>query len=190
MLFLGISGKRGSGKSLLAAYLEREHGFERFSLADELKRECLRDWKKLSPSMLWGKDKEIPTGYTRQHPKGYPLTGRDIMIRHGEYRRMVDELYWCRKFDPQIGDRVVCDDIRFMNEIKFFKDNYDAKFVRIERKPELNIFKAALDDKSENELDEYKEWDYVLPAEWNVAPNDLQEFAKSISDSIKDGLVR
>lgn len=183
MLFIGISGKRGSGKSLLASYLEHEHGFERFSLADELKREVMRDWK-LSPNMLWGKDKEVPTGYTRQHPKGYPLTGRDIMIRHGEYRRMIDELYWCKRFSPEIGERVVCDDIRFLNEVDFFKSNYGAKFVRIERKPELNVFQAALDDKSENELDMFKEWNWHLPAERNLNSNDLKVFARTIAESI------
>lgn len=183
MIFLGISGKRGSGKSTLAKFLEFDHNFATFSLADELKREVMRDWG-LKPSMLWGKDKEIPTGYTRRHPIGHPLTARDIMIRHGEYRRGVDELYWVRKFNPELAERIVCDDIRFMNEVRYFKENFGAKFVRIERKPELNVFKGALDDLSENELDGFKDWDFVLPAEENVNENDLKAFAARIAKSL------
>lgn len=178
-MILGISGKRGSGKSLLASYLEHEYGWARFSLADALKKEVLRDWK-LAPSMLWGKDKEVPTGYTRQHPHNYPLTARDIMIRHGEYRRSIDQLYWCKLFDPGIGDKVVIDDIRFLNEVSYFRDKYAANFVRIERKLELNIFKAALDDKSENELDHGVDWTFKLEAENNVTSEDLKRFASYI----------
>lgn len=176
-----ISGLRGSGKSLLASFLEHKHGFERFSLADELKKECLRDWKLLTPQMLWGKDKEIPTGYKRR--QGQPLTARDIMIRHGEYRRSIDELHWCKKFDPNIGERIAIDDLRFKNEVEYFK-KHGAKFVRIERKKELNIFKAALDDQSESELNNFAEWDFKLDAEHNQTPKDLERFASYLVEHL------
>ena len=174
-----ISGLRGSGKSLLASFLEHDHGFERFSLADELKREVMRDWK-LPANMLWGKDKEIPTGYKRR--QGQDLTARDIMIRHGEYRRSIDELYWCKLFNPAIADKIVIDDLRFKNEVAFFK-SYGAKFVRINRNPELNCFKAALDDQSETELNSHTEWDLYLPAERNVTTDDLKQFACRIAEA-------
>ena len=180
MKLLCISGPRGSGKSLLASYLEHYEGFVRFSLADELKREVMRDWK-LTPNQLWGKDKEIPTGYHRR--QGQPLTARDIMIRHGEYRRSIDELYWCKRFDPALGEKIVCDDLRFKNELDFFRQ-YGAKFVRIERKPELNVFKGALDDISETELNEHAHWDYILTEEENISASDLQSFAKRIADNL------
>jgi hypothetical protein len=173
-MIICISGPRGSGKSLLASYLEHYHAFTRFSLADELKREVMRDWK-LPASMLWGKDKEISTGYKRR--QGQPLTARDIMIRHGEYRRSIDELYWCKLFDPRIGDNIVIDDLRFKNEMEFFKQ-HRAIFVRIERKPELNVFKAALDDLSETELNEIGNWDFKLNAEENINAEDLKRFAE------------
>lgn len=177
MIFLGISGLRGSGKSLLASFLEHYHGWTRFSLADELKREVMRDWK-LPVNTLWGKDKEVPTQYVRTD--GSPLTARDIMIRHGIYKRSIDPLYFCKLFDPMIGDKIVCDDIRFKNELAYFK-NLGAKFVRIERKPELNVYKAALDDLSETELNDTREWDYVLPEAENVNQEDLKRYADYLS---------
>lgn len=174
---LCISGVRGSGKSLLASYLEHEHGYERFSLADELKREVMKEWN-IPASMLWGKDKEVPTQYKRDN--GHPLTARDIMIRHGVYKRFVDSLYFCKKFDPTVSERIVIDDLRFKNEVEFFK-THGAEFVRIERLPELNVYKAALDDLSETELNAWGKWDYVLKADDNKCPEDLQKFAKVIA---------
>src|SRR5712671_5250495 len=173
VILLGISGKRESGKSLLASYLEHYNGWTRFSLADELKKQVMKDWSLLT-SQLWGKEKESPTQYVRTN--GAPLTGRDIMIREGVYRRSIDPLYYCKKFDERIGDKIVCDDIRFLNEIMFFKNNHGARFVRLERSQEA-IGKAALDDLSETELDKYGMWDFKLEADLNKIPSDLQTFA-------------
>lgn len=178
MILLGISGKRESGKSLLASFLEHYHGWARFSLADELKKEVMRDWK-LTPAQLWGKEKETPTQYKRTD--GSPLTARDIMIRHGIYKRSIDPLYFCKRFESGIGDKIVCDDIRFLNEINYFKSHFGAKFVRIERSQEA-IGKAALDDLSETELDTFKDWDILLPAERNVISDDLKSFASYITN--------
>ncbi len=182
---LCISGLRGSGKSLLASYLEHNHGWERFSLANELKKEVMRDWK-LTPAMLWGKDKEIPTGYKRR--QGQDLTARDIMIRHGEYRRSIDELYWCRQFNPEIGEKIVIDDLRFKNETQFFTV-LGAKFVRIERKMELNIYSAALDDQSETELNDWGKWDYKLTEDLNVTSKDLENYADYLNLNVQSQIV-
>lgn len=178
---LGISGKRESGKSLLASYLEHYHGFARFSLADELKKKVMADWK-LKPSQLWGKEKESPTQYTRSN--GAPLTGRDIMIREGVYRRSIDPLYYCHHFDVGIGDFIVCDDIRFNNELNYFKSNYGAKFVRLDRSQEA-IGKAALDDLSETEMDDYQDWDFKLAAHNNNVAKDLELFASYLAEHLR-----
>lgn len=171
---LGISGKRESGKSLLASYLEHYYGFVRFSLADELKKMAMKEFK-LLPVQLWGNQKEEPTQYRRTD--GSMFTGRDILIRMGTFYRSIDNLYWCRKFDPRIGDKIVIDDIRFLNEVEFFKAEYGAKFVRLERHQELKPHKSALDDLSETEMDSYKEFDFKLEADLNRTPDDLHRFA-------------
>jgi phosphomevalonate kinase len=174
MQLLCISGKRESGKSLLASYLEHYHGWARFSLADDLKRRCLKDFG-LTTKQLWGNEKELPTQYIRTDAN--PLTARDIMIRMGIFYRSVDSLYWCKQFDPRIGDKIVIDDLRFLNEIKYFTENYKAKAVRLNRSQDA-IGKAALDDLSETEMDNYQHWDWVLPEDENKSPADLQRYAE------------
>lgn len=177
-----ISGKRESGKSLLASYLEHEFGFERFSLADDLKKRVLVDFPLIRSSQLWGNEKETPTPYIRTDGSFY--TGRDILIRVGSLYRSIDPLFWCKKFDPRIGDKIVCDDLRFINEAHFFLSEYKAKFVRIERKQELKPTPRALDDLSETEMDKYEKWDYRLNEEDNIIPNDLKIFASKIAKSL------
>ena len=176
---VGISGKRGSGKSLLANYLE-EKGFEKLSLADWLKREAMSKFR-LTSAQVFGNEKETPTQYTRTD--GSPLTARDILIRTGIFYRSIDPLYFCVKIQQFMRDGgfYVIDDIRFLNEVQFFKRHYGAKFVRIERAQELNVYKAALDDLSETELDTFKDWDWRLPAELNQVPADLERFAEVIN---------
>lgn len=180
MTLVCVSGKRESGKSLLASFLEHDYGFERFSLADDLKKRAMRDFG-LQPRQLWGTDKESPTQY--QRTDGSMYTARDILIRMGTFYRSIDKLFWCKQFDPRIGDKIVCDDMRFVNELMYFKDNYKAILIRLHRSQEA-IGKAALDDLSETELDAHKEWDFVLPEERNNTPDDLKQFASYISSHI------
>lgn len=178
---VGISGVRGAGKSLLGNYLE-ELGFEKLSLADWLKREAMSKFS-LRSSQVYGNEKEVPTQYVRTD--GSPLTGRDILIRMGVFYRSVDPLFFCKKMDQfmQNGRSYVIDDIRFNNEIQYFKSHYGARFARIERAQELNVYKAALDDASETELNAYLDWDWKLEAAYNQTPADLERFASVINAS-------
>lgn len=172
-MIIGISGVRGSGKSLLAKSLEK-YGYKRVSLAGYLKGFC-RDAFGLTEEQVNGNQKETPSGFFRTD--GNPLTPRDIMIRTGIFFRSIDPLFFCKKIDTR--HNIVIDDIRFRNEIEYFKA-FGAKFARIERDPGLNIYKAALDDLSETELNDYGKWDYKLEAYLNRVPADLEKFAEHI----------
>lgn len=180
MVILGISGKRESGKTSLANFLEQDHGFTRVSLANPLKEMC-RDLYNLTDEQLYGTEKEVPTKYKRTD--GSPLTARDILIREGCLKRSIDPLFWCKKLHDQIRflatDKTrslfVIDDIRFLNEIKYLK-GIGTKFVRLERRQSA-IGKAALDDLSETELDTYDEWDAVLLEDFNRDLEDLRRFS-------------
>lgn len=174
-----ISGKRGSGKSMLARYLAELGGCEIRSLADTLKSRCMKDFG-LTREQVYGKEKEVPTQFIRTD--GNPLTSRDIMIRMGIFYRSIDKDFWLKEcfHRPDNGQNVVIDDIRFLNEIEWLRRNFQTKFIRIERLPELNVFKAALDDLSETELDTYSAWDYHLLAPFNKVPSDLEKFSEHI----------
>ncbi len=178
---IAISGKRGSGKTLLSKNFEK-YGFIRLSLAGELKQRCITDFG-LTNEQVNGVFKESPTQYRRTD--GSFFTPRDIMIRMGTFYRSIDKDFWLKQLDYSIKnyDRVVIDDIRFTNEIEFLKKWHNVKFVRIERFQELNPYKAALDDLSENELDSFKEWDYYLSPQCNRVPEDLEKYAEYIVDS-------
>jgi hypothetical protein len=175
---VGISGKRESGKSTLGKFLEA-YGYHRLSLASPLKEMCMRDFR-LTREQVYGKQKEVPTGFRRTDGSWY--TPRDILIRVGSLYRSIDKDFWCRKLDEEImnsmENKYVIDDIRFTNEIEYFK-KLGGKFVRLERSEEA-IGKAALDDLSETELDGYQDWDAKLPAVSNLVPADLERFAEFI----------
>lgn len=182
MKIICISGKRGTGKSLLATFLEKK-GYRRLPLARALKDKCLMDFN-LTEEQVNGVCKESPTQF--KDADGKFLTPRDIMIRLGAFYRSIDPLYWCHKVAERIYeceiyapglDKFVIDDVRFLNEVKFFKE-MGAKFVRLERYPELNVFKEALDDISETELDHYGDWDHLVGGHINKTPQDLERLAE------------
>lgn len=179
---LCISGKRGAGKSLLAKSLEK-YGFHRMSLAAELKNKCRQEFG-FTEDQVNGAFKESPTQYRRTD--GSFFTPRDVMIRMGTFYRSIDRNFWLKALKPymEMEDRIVIDDIRFLNEIEFMKREYNAKFIRIERAQNLNVFKAALDDLSETELDTFQDWDYLLLSPFNRVPEDLEQFADHIDSTV------
>ncbi len=178
---LGISGKRESGKSSLAKFLEQDYGFTRVSLAAPLKEHCKLRWG-LTADQVDGHFKESPTQYRRTDGSFY--TPRDILIREGCLARSIDPNYWCNKLRDYMNflsadstsQNFVIDDIRFLNEIEYFS-KMGAKFVRLERRDKA-IGKKALDDLSETELNSYKLWDGVLLEEFNRDLDDLHRFAE------------
>lgn len=180
-MILAISGKRESGKSTLAKALEK-YGFKRVSLANPLKEMCKKDYN-LNDDQVYGCLKESPTQFRRTDSTFF--TPRDILIREGCLKRSIDPIFWCRKLlltitslkEQGVKDFVI-DDIRFLNEINFFKP-LGTELIRIERNQNA-IGKAALDDLSETELDTYKDWDFLLTATLNRNIKDLERFAEYI----------
>lgn len=179
---IAISGKRGSGKTLLAKSLER-YGFHRLSLAGFLKHKCRIEFG-FTEEQVNGVFKESPTQYRRTD--GSFFTPRDVMIRMGTFYRSIDKDFWLKQLSQQIAleDKVVIDDLRFFNEIQYLLVKYNAKFVRLERSESDNPYKAALDDLSENELDNFLEWDFKLLETFNKTPHDLEVFAEYIVDHL------
>lgn len=175
---LGISGKRGSGKSLLGGILGY-HGFKKVSLAASLKDEAMRLFN-LGNEHVNGELKEVP------QDKLDGNTPRQLMIDLGALGRKFSKggMFWVeRLYNTKIATLpadalVVIDDIRFINEAEFFK-KHGAKIVRLERDPKLNVYKEEIKDASETELDDYK-FDLVLKKEDNINPQSLEKFAYEI----------
>jgi hypothetical protein len=176
-MLIGISGKRGSGKDLLGSILVGEHGFKRFSFAQSLKKH-VRDFMNLTEEQTDGELKEKPTAYVRGDWSCW--TPRELMIEVGQFYRKFDSNFWVRKVLPYaLDERNACiTDVRFNNEAEAIR-SAGGLLVRLERKPELNIYKGELNDATETELDGYS-FDYVLGSDFNITPADLQHFAKGV----------
>lgn len=185
---VGLSGKRGSGKDELSKKLA-PLGWERISFADELKRKISEEFG-LTPEQINGPLKETPCGYFNE--EGVELTPRDIMTACGKYYRSIDPMFWVKQAfrplnkyadehanDPIIKVRkLVVTDVRFLNEVGFLR-KHNAHIVRINRLPELNIYKTLINDYTETSLDNYN-FDYTISAHRNIDFADLEREARYI----------
>jgi len=179
-LIIGISGKRGSGKSLLCNPYLKARGFEIHSFADPLKEDIRRAYG-ITKEHTDGKLKEVVC------PKLGGKTPREAMIAEGEIRRRFSEngLYWVHRFYDRIKylppeSLVAISDVRFKNEAAYLR-HFGGYIVRLERDPKLNIYKDIIDDPSETELDGYP-FDKTLSANRNVTPQDLEMFAEELKE--------
>lgn len=177
-LVIGISGKRGVGKSLLCNPYLKARGFEIFAFADPLKEDVRRAYG-ITKEHTDGKLKEVAA------PKLGGRTPREAMIAEGEVRRRFSEngLYWVSRLYDKIktlhpDTLVAISDVRFKNEATYIR-HFGGYIVRLERDPKLSIYKGAIDDPSETELDDYN-FDKILPAKLNVTPQDLERFAEEL----------
>jgi hypothetical protein len=180
---IGISGKRGTGKSLLCNPYLKARGFQIFSFADPLK-EDVRKYYGLSKEHTDGKLKEVACD------KLGGKTPREAMIAEGQLRRTFSEngMYWVHKTFQKIkqlpkDSLVVIPDVRFKNEAAYIS-YMGGHIFRLERHQHLNIYKEVLNDSSETDLDNYS-FALTLPAEKNETPQDLEKFADSIINYIK-----
>ena len=176
---IGISGKRGTGKSLLSNPYLLRRGFKIFNFADLLKSMCQRDYG-VGPEHTNGNLKEVPS------PKLNGNTPRDLMIAEGQLKRKfsMNGMYWVDHLFKEkinlLAPDTLCAiaDVRFKNEADYIRA-HGGFIVRLNRKIELNIYKGEIDDSSETDLDNYS-FDLTLTKEKNRTPQDLERFADEI----------
>jgi hypothetical protein len=168
-MIIGVSGKRGTGKDTLAAILV-ERGFQKVSFAKPLKAH-VRQFFSMTEEHTDGSLKEIVD------PR-YGLSPRQIMIDVGQFYRRYDPLFWVKQAFRDLPTLAAISDVRFINEADYIRKE-GGIVVRLERKPELNIYKGVLTDVSETQLDNYA-FDEVFGEEVNITPADLRRFADSL----------
>lgn len=114
---IGITALAGSGKSTAAHVLIEEYGYWLVKLAAPLK-DMLRTLG-LTPAQIEGNQKEVPSDLLLGH------TPRYAMQTLGEEwgRKMFGKDFWVTQAMRRIhdhlsrGDRVVVDDVRYLNEV-------------------------------------------------------------------------
>lgn len=176
MQILGISGKRGVGKTALANHLVKTCGFIKVSFADELRR--------LSQLLFPFNLKDFTDPKKKESKFGdYDWSPREFLIHFGEFIRFHDENYWIKKaIESMTKDNAwyVFDDLRYKNEAQILK-SVGAKLIRVNRYPAENPYGKDLDTTSETNLDKYS-FDYVIEASRNRDLTELHGHTKNIAD--------
>lgn len=130
-----LTGKAGAGKDEVAGVLYREFDFARIALADPIKDFAAKMFG-FSSEQLWG-----PSAMRNEVSPRWGLTPRHVLQVLGtEIGRQIHPEVWLRYcweratamvFEPNCSG-VVVTDVRFANELDFFKAR-GAKLVKIVR---------------------------------------------------------
>lgn len=141
-LYIGISGKMGSGKTTLTnGLMETLSSFEceRISLAKPIKDLQDNIYNELGLTMEGEKD-------------------RPLLIALGKWGRSKSASLWLdaaiRKFEESKAEIVICDDVRFENEAEWFAENGLLMRLTGDQRGS-NVDETRKDDISETALDEF-----------------------------------
>lgn len=141
MAIIGLCGYKGSGKSTVAEYLAKEHGFKRVNFKDGLVAEVkekfpdvLRQLTKVyygdTPSYV-GTKSGVEKLFSEK-----PAAMRALLQNYGtEVRRGDDPNYWVDRWRTtvaQIEGNIVVDDVRFFNEMAVVAD-HNGVLIRVTR---------------------------------------------------------
>ena len=167
MQIIGLSGKRGTGKTSLAEYYSKHHGYEVVSFAKPLRQ--------LAKTLFPLTDKDLGDPKLKEKPfRHYSWSPREFLINLGEFMRYHEPSYWLDMGLAQCKDktgRYVFDDVRYVNEAEGLKA-LGAKIIRVNRFEKNNPYGKNLDTPSETSLDAYS-FDFVVHDCVNVKLSDL-----------------
>jgi hypothetical protein len=170
---VGISGKIGHGKDVIANYLVREHGYVIVRMSDALKQELVERLPRTLRvlGMLNGYDETLPIDALVRSIK--PAGVRELLQEYGtEVRRGDDPEYWTKLWHKvaRQHERVVVPDVRFENEahyIRLFSGSQIWKVVR------PNAPTPDSTHSSETFVDVYQGFDNVFINDGSIA--DLEQ---------------
>jgi hypothetical protein len=208
-IVIAVSGKLGSGKDSFADIAVESFGFKKISLAGLLKEEVREFLNKygisFSENNLYGSqaDKEELISFPESFDFGNFVEEnpflerkcRDITFRYllqlwgTEYRRKIDDDYWINAFDKESlkYDKVICSDLRFKNEFRYFK-SIGAPCIRIYRP--TSFTSNTSDHISEIDLDDIdiNEWSHFIHN--SASLDDYKKTCNDVLTSILSGRDR
>jgi len=140
-LYIGISGKMGSGKSTLANNIIKV--LDSFSIKIVSLAKPIKDLQKVIYNQL---DMELEG-----------VKDRDLLIALGLWGRGKDPEFWLDKaiesMDKMECDVIICDDVRFPNEAKWFNENGillrlegTQRGDNVDESQKNNVSEIAIDD--------------------------------------------
>ena len=180
MVILGISGKRGVGKTLLASHLVRTCGFIKVSFAERL--------KEIAKSIFPFTESDLATPSLKEKKfKTYDWSPREYLINLGEFIRYHDPEYFLREALAKCTQKdgyYVFDDVRYQNEFNLIH-NVGGKVIRLERSEKDNPYGKNLDTISETDLDK-AEFDYKIDKFRNTSVKELYAHTEAILDLYGD----
>lgn len=171
-MIIGLTGKKGCGKSTVGEYLAVNYGFEQGGFADILK-EAAGALFHVHPDQVdqWKNERvEITVSginVTPEHPDDVlrVLTWREMLQRFGTEmgRNVFGENFWVDQFwlDHDLKEKLVITDVRFNNEAESIKKR-GGKIIQIHRSScatedshasELGIDSDLIDASIHNESD-------------------------------------
>lgn len=122
-MLIGICGKAGAGKDTIGDYLVNKHNFKKIALADPIKR-LVKDVFVLDDHTVYdreAREKEL------ENWKGWSVRKLLQFVGTELFRNNIDDSIWVKSLWYRIQNdkenNYVVTDIRFPNELKYFKDN-------------------------------------------------------------------
>lgn len=119
-MYIGLTGKAGSGKDTVGKLLVSNYGFTRFAFADALKRAALP---------LFNLTEDQVTVYKNDFNHDWGTTNRDLLQRFGTeaMRNVFGENFWVDRLRVELENlpperHVVLTDVRFDSEAAFIRD--------------------------------------------------------------------
>ncbi len=173
---IGLSGKMSSGKSLVASYLVKNHGFTELSFAARLKQ-IVREMFDIDVDK---KDERA----------------RSVLQQFAQHSREIDPLVWVRYIIRRLPDtgNVVISDVRFGNEFSTLQHIGFTMVRMMMDRPTQEEFIAKtypglplilLDDQSETELDNYP-FDYYIDNGGTVPLADVYKQVDMLVQQLKE----
>ena len=131
-MLIGICGKAGAGKDTIGDFLVEKYKFKKIALADPIKR-LVKDVFALDDHTVYDK---VAREQDLDRWKGWTVRMLLQYIGTELFRENIDDAIWVKSLWYKIQDdkesNYVVTDLRFPNEIQYFKDNaQDGEFLSI-----------------------------------------------------------